>query len=69
MPFSSSSTVGELLDNEATRGYMEKHMPELINHPMIKMARGMSLRAIAPFSGGKLDEETLAKIDVDLAKL
>lgn len=38
-------------------------------HPMLGMIKGMPLRALAPFSEGRLTDEVLAKLDVELAKL
>ena len=69
MPYSTESTVKELLDNAQTRAFIEEKMPELLTHPALGMIRGMSLRAIAPFSGGKLNDEALAAIDEALQKL
>lgn len=69
MGLSTNSTVKELLDNPRSRAFMEEKMPELLKHPALGMIRGMSLRAIAPFSDGKLNDETLASIDEALQKL
>lgn len=69
MGFSIDSTVGELLDNPATRAFIDKKMPELASNPAIGMARGMSLRAVAAYSGGKLTDEILAAVDIELRKL
>ena len=69
MAFSTNSTVKELLDNPQTRAFLEERMPELINHPALGMIKSMSLKAIAPFSGGKLNDEVLATIDEALQKL
>lgn len=69
MTFSTHSTVKELLDNPQTRAFLEEKMPELLIHPALSMIRGMSLRAIANFSDGKLNDEVLASIDEALQKL
>ena len=69
MGFSINSTVGELLENAETKAFLDKKMPELANHPALGMIRGMSLKAIAPFSNGKLTDEILATVDAELQKI
>ena len=69
MGYSIDSKVGELLDNAAPRAVIDKHMPELATNPQIGMARGMSLKMIAGFSGGKITKEMLAAVNEDLAKV
>lgn len=67
MAYCIDTTVGELLDNAAPRAVIDRLMPELPSHPQIGMARGMSLKAIAPFSGGIITEELLAEANTALA--
>ena len=69
MGFSIDSTVGELLDNPLSRAFIDQHMPELPTHPMLAMARSMPLRAIAPFSGGKLSPDVLNWIQAEFQKM
>jgi hypothetical protein len=69
MAYSIDSTVGELLDNAAPRAVIDKHMPELASNPQIGMARGMSLKIVAGFSGGKITNEMLAAVNDDLQML
>ncbi|SMB21543.1 conserved protein of unknown function [Sterolibacterium denitrificans] len=69
MGYSIDSKVGELLDNAGPRAVIDQHMPELATNPQIGMARGMSLKMIAGFSGGKITKEMLAAVDEDLKKL
>jgi len=69
MAFSINSTVAELLENPATLAFIEANMAELPNHPMLSMIKGMPLKALAPFSEGKLTDEVLERIDAELAKL
>ena len=52
MAFSIESTVGDLLDNPGPRAVLDKIMPQLATNPQIDMARGMSLKMVAGFSGG-----------------
>ena len=69
MGFSIDSKVGELLDNAAPRAIIDKLMPELATNPQIGMARGMSLKMIAGFSGGTITKDMLAAGNEDLAKV
>ncbi len=61
--------LGVLLDNAATKAILQKYIPDVIGNPQIVMARGITLAALAPYTGGKLSNETLAKIDADLSKI
>jgi hypothetical protein len=69
MAFSIESTVGDLLDNPGPRAVLDKIMPQLATNPQIDMARGMSLKMVAGFSGGKITDALLAEVDAALAKL
>jgi hypothetical protein len=40
------TTFGELLDNPKAKEVLDKNMPGVSTHPMIAMARGMSLNMI-----------------------
>jgi hypothetical protein len=69
MAYSIDSTVGELLDNAAPRAVIDKHIPEFATNPQIGMARGMSLKMVAGFSGGMITNEILATLNAELQKL
>jgi hypothetical protein len=69
MTFGINSSVEELLANPATLAFIEKNMPELPRHPMLAMIKRMPLKALAPFSEGRLTDEVLAQLDTELAKL
>ena len=69
MAYGINSTIEELLGNPATLAFIEKHMAELPKHPMLAMIKGMPLKALAPFSNGRLTDEVLTQIDAELAKL
>lgn len=64
----SSSTIGELLDNEGTRAVLQQHVPEMVSNPQIDAARGMTLRDVQPYAPDLTDEK-LAAIDADLANV
>lgn len=66
MPYSTESTVRDLLDNDTTKAIVEQHLPGFSSHPQIGMARDMALRTVAKFSGGLITDEALQKIDAAL---
>jgi para-nitrobenzyl esterase len=63
------STIGDLLDNPATKAVIQKDIPGMADNPQIDMARGMTLRAIQHYSPDTLTDEVLAKVDADFAKI
>ena len=69
MAFSGESTVGEIIDNEAAKAVLEKHMPGFSNHPQIDMGRSMTLTAVAGFAEAGISADVLAAIIEDLGKL
>lgn len=69
MGFSTQSKLGDLLDNDATKAILEKHMPGISTHPQIAMGKGFPLAVVANFSGGMITPEMLANVDADLAAL
>jgi hypothetical protein len=46
MAFTLDTTLGEILDHPQAKPILDKHVPGASNHPMIGMARGMSLKMI-----------------------
>lgn len=64
-----NTTVGELLDNPASKAIVDKYIPGFSDNPQIDMARGMTLAAIQPFAADQVTDEALQKIDADLTKL
>jgi len=46
MAYTLNSTLGELLDNPQAKAVLEKQLPGVSTHPMVAMARGMSLNMI-----------------------
>jgi hypothetical protein len=65
----ADTSIGDLIDNEATKVILDKHMPGFSSNPQVEMARGMTLRAIQPMVPDQIKVETLDAIDADLAKL
>jgi hypothetical protein len=69
MTFTTDSSVDDLLNDETARAILDKHMPGIAAHPQIGMARsmGLSLKAVAGFSGGKITDEMLGAVANELA--
>jgi hypothetical protein len=65
----TASTLGDLLDNPATKAVLQKHVPELVANPQIEMGRGMTLKTLQSYAGDTLTDEKLAAIDADLAQI
>jgi para-nitrobenzyl esterase len=68
--FSVADTdIGTLLDNPATKAILDKYMPGMSTNPQIDMARAMTLKQVQSYAPDQFKDETLAKIDADLAKI
>lgn len=64
-----STTIGDLLDNAATKAVLDKHLPGFSTNPQIEMARTMTLKQVQGFAPDQFKDELLAKINADLAAL
>lgn len=73
MPYSIESTVRELLENEAATAVLQRHLPHVVSDPLlglaIALAGAMPLATAARYSGGRVTDEALRKIDKALKKL
>lgn len=69
MALSGDSTLKEILDNDAARAILDKHVPGLSNHPQIDMGLSMSLKAVAGYAEAGISPQALQAIIDDLAKL
>jgi para-nitrobenzyl esterase len=65
----STSTIGELVDNPQTRPIFEKYLPGISTNDQFAMARPMTLRQVQSYAPDMFTDEKLAKIDAELAKL
>jgi hypothetical protein len=46
MAYTLNSTLGEILDNPKAKAVLDQQLPGVSAHPMVAMARGMSLNMI-----------------------
>nr|MBC8262504.1 hypothetical protein [Anaerolineales bacterium] len=66
---STDSTLREILDDQAGKGVLEKHLGNVLRVPQINMAMGFSLNQLAQFVPDVLTREKLREIDGDLGNL
>ncbi len=64
----NSITVKELLDNNAAKEAIGRIAPELLNHPMLGMAKGMSLEKVISMVGSLLSQEQIGALLEELKK-
>jgi hypothetical protein len=70
MAFNADSKFGDLLDNPAAKAVLSKHLPDLDKAgPMLNMARGMTLKAVAGFPQAKIPPDKLKAIVAELEKI
>ena len=70
MGFSADTKMGVLLDNPIAKEVLLKFLPEIKTAgPMLNMARGMTLKAVAGFPQAKISPEKLQSILSELEKL
>ena len=65
----AETDIGTLLDNPATKAVLDKYIPGMSTNSQIDMARAMTLKQVQGYAPDQFKDETLAKIDADLAKI
>jgi hypothetical protein len=69
MQFTLDSTVNDLLKNPHAKAVLEKYAPGATTHPMIGMAKGMSLRKILSMPQAAQFGLTQEKVEAYLAEV
>lgn len=59
------TTIGDLVADPATKGVLQKDMPELLSYDGLDQIKGMTMRDISKFPQANLDQARLAKIQKD----
>ena len=54
-----SITVGELLDDPRSRAVFQRRFGRLMNHPMVKASRSLTLRQLAEMAAVYLPRKTI----------
>ena len=69
MAITIDSKLGDILADPKGKAVLDKHLPGFSTNPQMAMAKGMSLKMVAPMSGGKITPAILKAIDEDLKKI
>lgn len=62
-----NSPIAALMADASAKAVVVKHLGPLEDHPMYEQFKAMSLKEVAPFSQGMITDETIEKIEADLA--
>lgn len=60
------SPIESVAATPAGKASLDKNFPGLLAHEAYEMFKGMSLRAVAPLSGGLITDEKIAIVEADL---
>jgi hypothetical protein len=64
---SLDTPIETLLASDKTKAVLDARIPGLSAHPMLDQFKSLSLKQLAPMSGGQLTDEMLAAVAGDLA--
>jgi len=59
--------IEQLIANDKTKAVLDARIPGLTSHPMLDQFKAMSLKQLAPMSGGQLTDAMLEGVAADLA--
>lgn len=71
MAFTLDTTFGEILENPQAKAILDQYIPGASSHPMVAMAKGMSLKMILAFPQAAqlgLTQEKAEEILVEINK-
>ncbi len=63
------TTLGELLDDPQARAIIVEVVPELPDHPMIAMVKGMPANTVLAMAAGQLPAEKAAELKERISAL
>ena len=69
LPLSVQSAFSEIMENEIGKASLEKHCAVMLADPRFEKAKGMNLKMVKPFSGGKITQEMIDLVAADLAQI
>lgn len=69
MAFTLDTTLGTLLDDPQAKAVIEQYLPGISTHPMVAMARGMSLNMVLSMPQAAQLGLTREKADAMLAEI
>ncbi|TRD11386.1 hypothetical protein FGU71_05640 [Erythrobacter insulae] len=67
--FSTDTPIEQLVADERAKAVLDKHIPNIDQHPAYGQFKTMSLKAVQPWSAGAITAEMLEKIQADLIAL
>ena len=67
--FTLDTPIEALAADPAAKAVLDKFLPGTTTHPSYDMFKGMTLRAVQPFSGGAITDEALANVERELAAI
>jgi hypothetical protein len=67
--FSLDTPIETLAADPAAKAVLDANFPGLTTHQAYDMFKAMSLKQVAPMSGGQISDESLAKTGVGLAAI
>ncbi|MDF2567107.1 MAG: hypothetical protein K0R90_563 [Oscillospiraceae bacterium] len=62
-------TVRELLANPKAKEILSREFPDLINSPLLGMARNMSLKNVLQLGGGRVPKEKIDRVLKELKSI
>jgi beta-galactosidase len=67
--YSTRCSIMELYDHHKTRAVMERFFGDFENHPMFRMAEGMTIDQIAEMAPEKINEQALYALNKELTRI
>ncbi len=67
--FSTDTPIEQLAADPKASAVLDADFPNITKHPMYDSFKSMSLKEVAPMSGGKITDAQLAKAAADLAQV
>jgi hypothetical protein len=66
---SIDTPIEQLAANPVSKAVLDANFPGMTTHPAYDQFKGMSLKAVQPFSNGVITDEAIAKTTADLAAI
>ena len=63
------TTIGELLDDPQARAVIDQIVPELPDHPMVGMVKGMPANTVLAMAGDRLPADKVAELTSRISAL
>ena len=67
--FTADTPIEELVADPRANAVLDANLPGMTKHPMYPQFKAMSLKQMAPMSGGRISDEKVAKVNTELAAI